>query len=46
MEATKYNKSEIMRQAHRYYVILGDSAKNSPKMLANTDEIKRSAARL
>ncbi|WP_282747419.1 hypothetical protein [Paraprevotella xylaniphila] len=28
MEATKYNKSEIMKKAHRNYVVLGDSRKN------------------
>ena len=28
MEATKYNKSEIMKQAHTYYNMVGGSRKN------------------
>ena len=28
MEATKYNKSEIMKKAHTYYNMVGDSRKN------------------
>lgn len=28
MESTKYNKSEIMKQAHTYYNMVGDSRKN------------------
>ena len=28
METTKYNKSEIMKKAHTYYNMVGDSRKN------------------